>query len=160
MKKTTPIELSAAEIERLENFINSGSAKAREIKHAHVLLKLALGWKYLQVAQAFALTERTVMRIKQRFLLEGLEAALVDKARSGAPKKITGAQKALIVATTCSTPPVGYPRWSLRLLADKLVELEVIETISHSSVERILKKTNSNPGKNSNGVAQGLGPNL
>ena len=147
--------ISASEKERLGQFINTGSAKAREIKHANVLLKLSEGWKYPQVAQAFALTERTVIRIKQRFLVEGLEAALVDKARSGAPKKITGEQKALIVATTCSTPPPGHTRWSLRLLATKMVELAVVEQpISHNTIGEILKKTNLNPGKNNNGVSQ------
>lgn len=154
MKKTITIELSAAEIERLDTFINSGSAKAREIKHANVLLKLSKGWKYPEIAQAFALSERTVIRIKQRFLLEGLEAALVDKPRSGAPKTIEGEVKAVLVATTCSKPPAGHERWTLRLLAHKLVELEIVETISHESVRHILKKTNSNPGRNASGASQ------
>ncbi|MGH2415094.1 MAG: helix-turn-helix domain-containing protein [Microcystaceae cyanobacterium] len=157
--KKTKIELTPAEIERLESFINSGSAKAREIKHANVLLKLNEGWTQAAIATAFKLTQRTVVRLKQRCLEEGVAATLVDKPRSGAPKKITGEQKALVVASACSSPPTGHQRWTLRLLADKLVELELIESISHSSVGAILKKTNSNPGKNSKGVSHELGLN-
>jgi len=153
--KTTKVELSASEKERLGQFINSGSAKAREIKHANVLVKLGAGWKQNQIAEAFGLSEGTVIRIKQRFLEEGLEAALVDKARSGGPKRITGEVKAVIIATACSQAPEGHSRWSLRLLAAKMVELAVVEQpISHNTIGEILKKTNLNPGKNNNGVSQ------
>jgi transposase len=138
----TKLTISAAEIERLENMIKSGSAKAREIKHAQVLLKLSRGWKQQDIAKACDLHPRTIIRVRNRCLKEGLEAALVDKPRSGAPKRIEGDQKALIVATACTTPPKGHSRWSLRLLADKMVELEVLETISHTAIATILKKTN------------------
>ncbi|MGH2414721.1 MAG: helix-turn-helix domain-containing protein [Microcystaceae cyanobacterium] len=154
------IKLSAEEKARLAEFINSGTAKAREIKHANVLLKLAVGWKQNQIAEAFSLSERTVIRIKKRFEQEGVEAALVDKARSGGPKKLTGEVKAVIVATACSQAPQGHTRWSLRLLAAKMLELAVVDQpISHNTVGEILKKTNSNPGKNSSGVSQALEPN-
>jgi transposase len=138
----TKLNLCAAEIERLESLIKSGSAKAREIKHAQVLLKLQRGWKHSDIASAFDVHPRTIIRVKNRCLKEGVEAALVDKPRSGAPKRIEGDQKALIVATACSTPPAGHSRWTLRLLADKVVELEVVETISHTAIATILKKTN------------------
>jgi len=140
MRKTTPIELSAEQRERLEQFINSGKALARHIKHANVLLKLTEGWSISQIVQAFELSAKTVISIRQRFQKEGLEACLCDKPRSGAPKKILGDHKAVMVALACSTPPQGHANWTLRLLADKIVELEVVETISHSSVGRILKK--------------------
>ncbi len=136
------LSLEAAEIARLEEFINSGSALAREIKHANVLLKLNAGWSQTRIAEAFDLTQRTVVRIKQRCETEGVEAALHDKPRSGAPKKISGADKAVVVATACSKPPEGHSRWTLRLLADKVVELELVEDISHETVRQILKKTN------------------
>jgi transposase len=141
MRKNTPIELSAAQRERLEQFTNSGKALARHIKHAQVLLKLAEGWSNQQIALAFDLTPKTVITIRQRFHHEGVEAVLRDKPRPGAPKKITGEDKALVVALACSNPPEGHAKWTLHLLADKMVELEVIETISPSSVGRILKKT-------------------
>ncbi len=153
MRKNKSITLTAAELERLQHFISSGTAKAREIKHAQVLLKLQQGWSHPQIAQAFDLTARTIIRLKQRYQNEGLEAALVDKPRSGAPKKLEGELKALVVATTCSTPPPGHQRWTLRLLADRMVELEAVEAISHSSVGRILKKMNLSPGKNANGAS-------
>lgn len=142
MKPKQPLELKAAEVARLEKFINNGSALAREIKQANVVLKLNEGWTQCRIAETFGLTQRTVVRIKQRCEVEGVEAALVDKARSGAPKKISGAEKAVIVATACSRPPEGHARWTLRLLADKVVELELVAGISHESVREILKKTN------------------
>jgi transposase len=142
MRKTKPIELSPFERERLLEFISSGKALARHIKHAHVLLKLAEGWSNLQIAQTFDLTEKTVITLRKRFQTEGLEACLKDKARSGAPPKIDGVAKAVVVATACSKAPSGHAHWTLRLLADKMVELEVVEGISPNTIRAILKKTN------------------
>lgn len=148
----TKLTLQAAQVTQLETFINSGKALAREIKHANVLLKLNQDWTQEQVAQAFNLSQRTVVRIKQRCEQEGVEAALHDKPRSGAPPKISGPDKAMIIATACTPAPVGHERWTLRLLADRLVEMELIEAISHETVRQVLKKTNSSPGKSSNGA--------
>lgn len=142
MRKNKPIELSAVERERLQQFISSGSTKARYLKHAQVLLKLADGWQNIQVAQTFDVDEKTVIRLRQRFLSEGLEQTLIDKPRSGAPLRIDGTAKALVVATTCSNAPPGHARWTLRLLADRVVELDLVEAISHETVRQILKKTN------------------
>lgn len=153
MRKITPIELSAPDRAHLEKFIGSGSAQARLIKHANVLLKLAVGWTPQQIAEAFELDPRTVFRLKARFLKEGLAAILKDKPRSGAPKRINGNHKAVIIATTCTTPPAGHSRWTLRLLADKMVELAVVETISHTTIADILKKTNSSPGNTTPGAS-------
>ncbi len=151
MRKIKPIELSPSERVRLENFTNSGQALAREIKHGQILLKLAQGWSYQQIAQAFEVSQRTVLRVKQRFEKEGLEAALHDKPRSGAPPKLDGDLKALVVATTCSTAPNGHRRWTLRMLAARLIELEAVEKISPESIRQILKKTNSSPGNANSG---------
>ena len=142
MRKNTSLELSAVERERLHQFISSGKALARHLKHAQVLLKLADGWQNVQVAQAIGVDERTVIRLKKRFLSEGLEATLQDKPRSGAPPKIDGDTKAFVVATACAKAPTGHARWTLRLLAKRLVELEVVDEISHESIRQILKKTN------------------
>jgi hypothetical protein len=87
-----------------------------------------------------------VANVKKRYLEGGLEAALYDKPRPGARPKITGDVEAHLVALTCSDPPEGYSHWTLRLLADQLVELELVESISHTAVGQVLKKTNSNPG--------------
>jgi len=158
MRKTIPIELSASERERLEKFISSGTALARYIKHANVLLKLAEGWPNQLVAQTFDLTEKTVISLRKRFLSEGLEACLKDKPRSGAPCQIDGAVKAVVVATACSKAPAGHAHWSLRLLADKMIELEVVEGIAPNTVRAILKKRNSSPGNVNNGVFLKLEP--
>lgn len=153
MRKSKPIQLSASERARLENFIGSGQALARHLKHAHVLLKLAEGWPNCQVAQTFTLSEKTVINLRQRFLQEGVEGCLKDKPRSGAPSKINGDVKAVIVATACSPAPDGHARWTLRMLAERLVELAVVEDISHESVRDILKKTKPSPGKSSPGAS-------
>jgi len=128
MRKTIPIELSASERERLEKFSSSGTALARYIKHANVLLKLAEGWPNQLVAQTFDLTEKTVISLRKRFLSEGLEACLKDKPRSGAPCQIDGAVKA------------------------------VVEGIAPNTVRAILKKRNSSPGNVNNGVFLKLEP--
>jgi transposase len=84
---------------------------------------------------------QTIFNVKRRYLSEGFEAALFDKARSGRPVRIDGTQRAKITALACSAPPAGYARWSLRLLADKAVELQLCEAVSHNAVKEILKKT-------------------
>jgi len=107
-----------------------------------VLLKLAEGWSQAQIASAFTLTPGTVIRIKQRLVKEGLAAALVDKPRPGAPKKFEGELNLALSTLACTDAPAGHRRWTLRLLADRLVELEIVETISHETVRERLKKTN------------------
>jgi len=140
MSKTYHLDLSAADRQTLETRIRAGSAKVREIKHAQVLLKLGDHWPQKQIAAAVGVSERTVIRLKQRYEAEGCMAAIVDKARSGAPVKIDGALKAVVVATACSPAPDGHRRWTLRLLADKLVTLDA--TMSLGSIQAILKKMN------------------
>jgi transposase len=87
------------------------------------------------------LSQRTIFRLEKRFVTQGIEATLHDKPRSGAPKKIAGDVKALVVATACSKAPEGHDHWSLRMLSARMVELEVVEQFSHESIRAILKKT-------------------
>lgn len=141
MRKNKVVELAASDRARLEKFIGSGQALARHLKHAQVLLKLAEGWQNQQAADTFGLCEKTVIAIRRRFLEEGVEAILKDKSRSGAPKRINGDVKALTIATACSPAPDGHNHWTLRMLSARLVELAVVEEISHESVRDILKKT-------------------
>ena len=96
-----------------------------------------------EIAEQVAISRATVQRVRRRFVEEGLEAALTEKLRSGAPPKLSGRQRAEITALACSEPPEGRPRWSLRLLADKLVELGMVDRISHVSVQQVLKKRTS-----------------
>lgn len=97
------------------------------------------------IAEYVNISVPTVGRVRRRFVEEGLEAALYDKPRSGAPKKFTGKQRAAITALACSDPPAGRARWTLRLLTDKLVELEFVESISHDTVERVLRNNELKP---------------
>lgn len=154
MRKSQTISLPAAERERLEKFSTTGEHKARYIQHAQVILKAAEGWTDQQIAQATGLSAKTVLQIRHRYLTEGIEAVLSDKPRSGRPAKFDGSVKAVLVATTCSPPPAGHAHWTMRLLANRLIELEVVDGISHETVRDILKKTNSSPGNASTGVFQ------
>jgi len=103
--------------------------------------------KLHEIAEAMMTSPGTVSNVKRRYLKGGLEQGLQDRPRPGAKPKIDGEVEAHLIALTCSEPPEGRERWTLRLLADKLVELELVESISHVAVGDTLKKTNSSPGK-------------
>jgi transposase len=152
MKQLYNVELTAAQRQQLEKIVRKGQANIHVFNHARVLLKAADKTNDQQIAQAVGISSRTVQRTRQRFCQEGLERALYQKPRSGAPKKIDGGQKAAIVALACTTPPPGHAHWSLRLLAAKSVELAIVESICYVTVGEILKKTISNPGENASGV--------
>lgn len=116
------------------------------------MLRAAEGAADEEIAETLHLGLSTVHRTRQRFVDEGLTAALSERARSGSPLALTGKQAAFLVALACSTPPAGRRRWTLQLLADRLVELRQIDTISPNTVDRVLKKTISNPGNVRNGA--------
>jgi transposase len=138
------VTLTDQERQHLEQLLAKGKAAARTLRHAQALLKadLPTGWKDADIAEAFGLPVRTVERLRQRFVEQGLEAALKPKAVPRLPRKVDGEVEAHLVALACSDPPQGRQRWTLRLLADKLVELELVESISHEGVRQALKKTN------------------
>ena len=142
MKKYV-VTLTGDERRRLEQLLAKGKGAARTLRHAQALLKAdqAVGWKDADVADAFGLSVRTVERLRRRFVEEGLEAALKPKAVPRPPRKVDGEVEAHLVALACSDPPAGRRRWTLRLLADKLVELESVGSISHEGVRQALKKT-------------------
>ncbi len=152
MRKKYPIRLSADERDYLESLIARGSAEARKLTHARILLKADEGpegpaWSDQRIAEAVEGSQPTMSRVRKQCVEEGLEAALNRRAPTRVyHRKLDGAQEAQLVALTCSTPPVGQARWSLRLLADTLVTLEVVEDISHQTIAATLKKTRSNPG--------------
>jgi transposase len=95
-----------------------------------------------------------VERTRQRFVEEELEAALSERPRPGQPRKLNGKKEALLVALACSDPPKGHQKWTMQLLADRLVELKVVDSIADETVRRVLKKTMSNPGRRSNGASR------
>lgn len=146
------IQLPQDEKTELEQVIKSGEHKARVISRARVLLLLdrSQGEKktLAQVAEAVMLSNVSVSHIKQRYFEGGLDRALYDKPRSGRPvTKMTGDVEAQLIALTCSEPPEGYDQWTLRLLANGLIQLEVVESISHVTVGETLKKMNLSLGK-------------
>ena len=132
-----PTELPAELTERLEREALNG----RRRRHFQILLLADEGRTDEQIAVATGASRSTVERTRKRFAREGLEAALTDKPRSGAPAKFDGKQEAMIVALACSNAPEGQARWTAKLLASRAVELEVIESVSESTVRRVLKKT-------------------
>ena len=138
------VTLTDPERQHLEQLLAKGKAAARTLRHAQALLKadLPTGWNDADIAEAFGLSVRTVERLRQRFVEEGLEAALKPPTVPRLPRKIDGTVEAHLVALACSDPPQGRQRWTLRLLADKLVELDLVASISREGVRQALKKTN------------------
>ena len=154
-RRKNPAILSAEDRERLEGLINSGHAPARQLTHARILLKADQGeqapdeaWPDVKIAEALEVSRSTVSRVRERFVAEGPEAALVHRRpKNTKPKKLDGSQEAHLIALSCSEPPRGRGRWSIRLLAQRFVSLECAEEpISRELVRRTLKKVPSSPG--------------
>jgi transposase len=148
MKKKYPVILTEAEREHLKSLIAAGTAPARKLTHARILLKAdqspeGPGWVDEAIADAVETSQPTVARVRKQYFEEGLQAALNRRAPNREyQRKLDGEQEARLVALACSEPPEGQARWSLRLLADKLVELEIVEEeVSYQTVRRTLKKT-------------------
>jgi putative transposase len=140
--KKEHVQLSEADRTYLENLIKKGTLPAKTYKRALALLELDRGRTFTEVAEIVGVVIQTTSTWAKKYKETGLEF-LTDKPRSGRPTVIDGLQRAKITALACSDPPEGYERWSLRLLADKAVELELVESISYGEVRLILKKTNS-----------------
>ena len=146
------VELSEAQREQLNILVSKGEVNARVLTRARVLLLAHDNWFDKDVARALQINHSTVLNIRQRFAVEGLEAALYDRARPGAAPKLGGKQEALLVALACSQPD-DRESWTMQLLADKLVELKVVDAISDETVRRTLKKTTLTPGKLNSGAS-------
>ncbi len=134
----------------LERMTRAGTGKARQITRARILLMAdrnqAAFKTQAQIADALGISPTTVCRVCRRFAGQGRERAVVERPRPGQKPKITGEVEAHLVTLACSDPPPGKSRWTVRLLRDELVRLEVIPDISHVAIHQALKKTNSNPG--------------
>ena len=139
--KKQHVQLTPADREALETMIRKGQQTARAYRRALGLLELDRGQTYTAVSKTLQVCIPTLCTWAALYKQKGLKM-LADAPRSGAPRQITGEQRAKITALACSEPPEGYAQWSLRLLADKAVELEYCEHISHTEVADILKKTN------------------
>jgi transposase len=152
MAKKYLVTLTDAEREHLLAMTKRGRGAARQLSRAHILLHAHAGANDDAIAHALHIGTATVERTRKRFVEEGLEAALAERPRPGGRRKLEGKQEAFLIALACSAPPDERPRWTMQLLADKLVELRVVESISDETIRRTLKKTCSSRGRNRNGV--------
>ena len=141
------ILLSPAQRHELEQLISCGTAPVRSIMHAHILLKADASshgprWSDHQIEEAFGTSYRTILRTRKRFVQEGLHVALHRKKQGQRPEKrrLDGEQEAYIIAVLCHEKPKGHERWTLRLLAKRAVELEIVECVSHETIRDLLKK--------------------
>lgn len=145
------VVLTAEERDQLDRLTRIGNSPARTVTRARILLlsDRSQGERNTDgyVAKAVQRSISTVGNVRQRYLDEGLHAALYDKPRPGAAPKFTGEVEAQLTMLACSQPPEGHGRWTLRLLADQMVELGYVEYISHVTVRELLKKTNSSRGR-------------
>lgn len=143
------VTLTKDERQELESLTRRGKTHARRFIHARALLLCDAGsdgpaWNVADTAEALGVTNRTIEHLKKRFVEDGLEAALERKPREKPPREVVfgGEFEARLIALACSEVPKGYQRWTVRLLADKVIELKYAESVSHMTVQRILKKTN------------------
>ncbi len=143
------VTLTKEERKELETITHKGKTHARKFIHAHALLLCDAGadgpaWNVADVATALGVTSRAIEHLKKRFVEDGIEAALVRKPLVKPPREIIfdGAFEARLITLACSNAPEGRRRWTVRLLADKAVELKFAESVSHMTVQRVLKKTN------------------
>lgn len=154
-KNRAPIPLSETELEYLRNYINTGKRSARSIKRAQVLLQSSSGQSVERIAERAGVSKGTVSNIRSRYRKAGLVAALQEEPRPGQPCKLNLEQEARLTVLACSEAPAGHERWTVRLLADKVVELGIVEHIGRETVRQFLKKTNSSPGARSAGALGG-----
>ena len=145
-KKSNIVHLNEQEREELRQYLRKGKSSARSLTRARILLLADDERDDEGIAETLKVSKSTIIRIRTRYCEGGLDSALHEKARSGAPSKIDGRIEAELTLLACSDPPDGRSKWTVRLLADKLVEIEVVDSISHMSVQRLLKKMKLNLG--------------
>lgn len=158
-EKQYRVRLNTEQREEMEKLTRVGTISVRKYKRARVLLLAdenseAGCKKDDEIVRLVNTSLTTVVRIRRRFVQEGLESALNEKPRPGKPKTFSGKDRATILALACSDPPGGRARWTLRLLADKMVELGFVDNISHKTIRAVLKKTNFNLISKDNGVLE------
>jgi len=153
MRKVYIVTLTGEERERLGALVSTGTARARAIKRAHILLSADEGKDDPTIAAALHASVSTVERIRERFVEQGVEGALTESPRPGGQRRLSGDAEAYLVALACSTPPGGRRQWTMQLLADRLVEVGTVGAISDETVRRTLKKGASNHGSTSSGAS-------
>jgi transposase len=140
-RKMYLVNLTAEERQKLLEMTRKGKINARKLKRAMILLKADEGLTDLQIIAALNVSRPCVERVRKRFVSDGLQRALNEDPRPGQKRRLDGRGEATLIATACTDAPAGHERWTLRLLAGKLVELQVVEAISHETIRRTLKKT-------------------
>jgi transposase len=144
MAKRYRVTLTGEERDELDRMISRGKADARKLAHARVLLladasEAGPGWSDAAISEAVRISVRTIERVRQRFVEDGLSAALLRKPSPRRyARKLDGAQEARLIALACSDPPAGKKRWTLRLLAEQMVALEIVSDLSHETVRQVL----------------------
>lgn len=146
MKKKYIVRLTDEERGTLEMVIKQRKGSSQKVRRAHILLKAdaeGANWTAAKIAEAFSCRTKTVEDLRRRLVLEGFDVAVNGKKRAAPPraKKLDGEQEAKVIALRLGTPPAGFANWSLRLLADQVVALEIVDTISHETLRKTLKKT-------------------
>ena len=154
MRKLYVVNLTDEETTSLRELVRKGTLSARKLTRAHVLLQANDGASDQTIADALHIGRATVERVRKRFVEGNLDQALSEAKRPGAKRKLDGKQEALLVATACSHPPHGHARWTMHLLADTLVTLTELPSLSDETVRRTLKKTTLNRGLSPNGACQ------
>jgi transposase len=150
--KKHKIRLTASKRQELVKLVRKGTTSARVINRARILMMAHAGKTDEEISAVLQVSVLTVHNIRRRFQTEGLNL-LYDQPRPGQPCRLDGKAEARLAAIACSSPPTGHARWSLRMLADELVRLEVVDTISHKTVSQVLKKMSSSRGKSSSGAS-------
>lgn len=154
MRKLHVVKLSDEQRKQLLDLTRKGKTSARMLRRANILLLTDEGMKDETIATTLNCSVSTIERTRKRFIQAGLEAALKEKPRPGGEVRLDARGEAHLIALACSTPPEGHAKWTMQLLADRLVELGVVETISDETVRRNLKKTFSNHGRRNSGVSR------
>lgn len=139
--KKQHVNLTESERKELRDLLSKGDLKVRVQKRALGLQMMDKGMTFQAIQELIGVSHISLGKWAKRFKIEGLKM-LYDKPRSGRPIGLSGEERAKVTALACTTPPAGYARWSLRLLSDRLIELDIMDSISHTEVGRILKKTN------------------
>ena len=146
MAKRYVVDLTEDERTQLQGLGKKGKVVARQLRRAQLLLLAADGYTDRDIAAALHLGVSTVERIRKRFVEGGVEWALTERLRPGGTPKLQGKDEAFLIATACSAPPRGRQRWTLQLLAERMVEVGLVDSISGETIRRTLKKTTPNPG--------------
>lgn len=154
MAKKYVVDLTADERAELKRLLSGGQARVRRMNRARILLLADEDVTDKAIAAALHLGKSTVERTRQRFVEGGLDRALHDRPRPGKARLLDGKQEAFLIALACSDPPEGRVRWTMQLLADRLIELRVVESITDETVRRLLKKTTSSPGRRKSGASR------